>query len=549
MEYSNTSSGPVDDIPQIPNRPKPLRVVRGPDGRVRVVRRGLQALAALQAKVPRVLRVGVIRDGRIVEERILRRRETITVGSSERSHFVVADAGLPGRHPLFELREGADGQRYVLTIADGMTGRIALGAAGGGVMDFTELRASGKGTPGRRGFEVPLDDGCRGKIVVGDTTLLFQFVVPPPVQPLPQLPASVRGGWLARLDGSFAASVGVAMAAHVALLCGTMIPNWPKPTIEELMASDFSPLQLNSMSIEDAVPVAPKDGAPDEPKQGTTDANVKPTGAEPVDGGPSGVIEPVEGPKPPSGVSPSSSGPSGHRPSAGSGTIALDDEQAAKIGAVLDLENLLGGPGGRGTATSFGTEFGGDGASVTQLADALSHAQSTVDAGTHGETWSASASQVVDGPAVGPVGHDGPDATVPVAVPDPGTIRTPPVGTIEAGPVGTVHTSDPTADPTRSGVFSAAAFRAALQRKMRQIEACYNHALASDPTLQGSVSYTILINQVGGVRVDLASSDAGLDQAGVAACIQQKLGTLNFASAPPRGGDFGVRQGFDFVAP
>ncbi|MBI5489638.1 MAG: AgmX/PglI C-terminal domain-containing protein [Deltaproteobacteria bacterium] len=516
---------------------------------MRVVRRGLRALAALQAKVPRVLRVGVIRDGRIVEERILRRRETITVGSSERSHFVVADAGLAGRHPLFELREGVGGERYVLTIAGSMTGRIALGEAGGGVMDFTELRASGKGTPGRRGLEVPLDDGSRGKIVVGDTTLLFQFVVPPPVQPLPQLPASVRGGWLARVDSGFVTSLGVAMAAHVALLCGTMIPNWPKPTLEELVASDFSPLPFGSMAIEDAAPAEPKDGDADEPKQGTTSANVKPNGAEPANGGPSGVVGAVEGPKPPAGTTPTSSRPGAHhRPAAGPGALVLDDDQAAKIGAALNLTDLLGVSGRDGSASSFMTAFDGDSASVTHLAEALDGMHGTVDTDSQSTTWSAVADQVVDGTAVGPVGDATPDATVPVAVPDPSTIPVP-VGTIDAGPVGTVHPNDPTADPTRSGVFSAAAFRAALQRKMRLIEACYNHALASDPTLQGSVSYTILINQAGGVRVDTVSSDAGLDQAGVAACIQQKLGTLNFASAPPRGGDFGVRQGFDFVAP
>ncbi|MBI5501461.1 MAG: AgmX/PglI C-terminal domain-containing protein [Deltaproteobacteria bacterium] len=548
MTNTDTSSGPVDEIPRIPERPRPLRVVRGPDGRPRLVRRGLRALAALQANVPRVLRVGVIRDGRIVEERILRRRETITVGPSERSHFVVADAGLQGRHPLFELREGAGGERYVLTIADGMTGRIGLGGVAAGVMTFEELRASGKGTPGRRGLEVPLDDGCRGKVVVGDTTLLFQFVVPPPVQPLPQLPASVRGGWLARLDGGFAASLGVAMAAHVALLCGTMIPNWPKPTIEELVASDFAPLQLTPMSIEDATPADPKDGDPDEPRPGATNANVKPAGAEPANGGPSGAVGPVEDPKPPADDPQAGRRPGARRP--GPDAVALDDEQAAKIGAALDLENLLGGPGGRGAETSFGTAFGGDGASVTQLADAMNHAQSTVDAGTHGTTWSAVADQVVDGPAVGPVGDGTPGAPVPAAHPDRGAVDQTPVGTIDAGPVGAVHAGNPTQAPTANpGEFSAAAFRRALQRKMPAIETCYNHALVGDPTLAGRLAYTIVINQQGGVRVELVSSDAGLDHAGVAACIRQKLGTLNFASTTPRGGDFGVRQEFDFVAP
>ena len=260
MTTHETSSGGMDEVLRAGGAARPLRVVRGPDGRPRVVRRGLRALAALQAKVPRVLRVGVIRDGRIVEERILRRREAITVGASERNHFVVADAGLSGRHPLFDYRTTVDGERCVLTIADGMTGRLAFADPDGGVMDLDEVRASARAVPGRRGAEVRLDDGCRGKIVLGDTTLLFQFVVPPPAQPIPQLQASVRGGWLARIDSGFATSLGVALAAHLALLCGTMIPDWPKPSVDELIASDYMPLQVVPASIEDALPAVIEEG-------------------------------------------------------------------------------------------------------------------------------------------------------------------------------------------------------------------------------------------------------------------------------------------------
>jgi hypothetical protein len=77
-------SRPVAEIPDTTSHPRPLRMVRGPDGRPRMVRRGLKALAAMQANVPRVLRIGVIRGARIVEERVLRTRETITVGASEK---------------------------------------------------------------------------------------------------------------------------------------------------------------------------------------------------------------------------------------------------------------------------------------------------------------------------------------------------------------------------------------------------------------------------------------------------------------------------------
>ena len=51
---------------------------------------------------------------------------------------------------------------------------------------------------------LPLDERSRGKITLGDMTILFQFVTPPSPQPRPQLPASVRGSMTSDLDWSFA---------------------------------------------------------------------------------------------------------------------------------------------------------------------------------------------------------------------------------------------------------------------------------------------------------------------------------------------------------
>jgi hypothetical protein len=50
---------------------------------------------------------------------------------------------------------------------------------------------------------LPLDERARGKITLADMTILFQFVTPPPPQPRPQLPASVRGSALSGVDWFF----------------------------------------------------------------------------------------------------------------------------------------------------------------------------------------------------------------------------------------------------------------------------------------------------------------------------------------------------------
>ena len=47
---------------------------------------------------------------------------------------------------------------------------------------------------------MPLSDNSRGKLSLGDLTILFQFVTEPPRQPKPMLPASVRGTFADRFD-------------------------------------------------------------------------------------------------------------------------------------------------------------------------------------------------------------------------------------------------------------------------------------------------------------------------------------------------------------
>src|SRR5262249_39611733 len=65
-------------------------------------------------------------------------------------------------------------------------------------------------------YQVKLTDDARGKVVVGETTFLFQFVAPPPVQPRPQLPLSVKSG--NKVDWNFTMITAMSLLSHVAVL-------------------------------------------------------------------------------------------------------------------------------------------------------------------------------------------------------------------------------------------------------------------------------------------------------------------------------------------
>ena len=153
----------------------------------------------------KILRVGIIQSGRIVEERLIRKREDVSIGQASKNTFILPASHLPKSFTLFEGK----GAGYHLIFDDSMEGRVSIGEE---VLDLKSLAKSGSAR--RRGGRatVELDDRSRGKIVVGEFTFLFQFVDVPPVLPKPQLPASARGAnidWLFSTSSSSLASCSV----------------------------------------------------------------------------------------------------------------------------------------------------------------------------------------------------------------------------------------------------------------------------------------------------------------------------------------------------
>lgn len=120
----------------------------------------------------KVLRIGVVQGGKIVHERLIKPGQAVTIGESPKNTFVVKADGLPKRYTLFQ----PDGQTYKLGLSEAMSGKVALD---GGIRTVGELLAStSAGSDGQRA--VPLSLSNRGKVVVGDVTILFQFVAAPP---------------------------------------------------------------------------------------------------------------------------------------------------------------------------------------------------------------------------------------------------------------------------------------------------------------------------------------------------------------------------------
>jgi outer membrane biosynthesis protein TonB len=176
----------------------------------------------------KILRIGIIQGGRIVEERLVRKRENITIGQSAKNLFVVPSEALPRQWLLFELT----GHHYVAHFSDGMDARIAVGNE---IISLSQLKQTGKIQKRGSSWVLPLDERSRGKITLGDMTILFQFVTPPPPQPRPQLPASVRGSLTSQLDWAFTTIAIGSFLLHLLLVIYLRNVDWPrKPDIEEI---------------------------------------------------------------------------------------------------------------------------------------------------------------------------------------------------------------------------------------------------------------------------------------------------------------------------
>ena len=168
----------------------------------------------------KILRIGVIQGGKIIEERLVRSREDVTIGSGPKNTFVVPASSLPRSFTLFELK----GSQYHLAFREGMDGRVSVG---NGVVDFASLRAQNLARKRGDVFTYPLPEEARGKVSLGDVTLLFQFVTPPPEPPKPVLPKEARGGWVKSIDKVFTLILFMSLAGHVSgawVLENTPIP-------------------------------------------------------------------------------------------------------------------------------------------------------------------------------------------------------------------------------------------------------------------------------------------------------------------------------------
>lgn len=435
-------------------------------------------MRAVAASGPKVLRIGVVQGGRVSEERIIKQRTHVTVGPSEKNMFVLATSNLPATFRMFELV----GNDYHLNFLDGMTGRIALPT---GISDLSVLKGQARRNS-QGAYQIRLTEDSRGKVIVGDTTFLFQFVAPPPIQPKPQLPVAVLRG-TSSIDWNTTMIAALSFLLHFMAL-GAIYSDWLDPVVDD----EVSVAGLID-SLKALPPPPPVEEQPVEKAETAEEAS-------------KGEVKEEKKPAATSGGG--QKGPAGQ----------MSQKEAAALSAALDqLDMATLAFKGSGPATAGVLK---DGEVPTGALDAAAASNAGVGAGSDLKLGGG-------GGAIRPGATGGSLAGIGSTGRGSGTEGTGTAAKVE-GPKGNVN-SGPAA-VSGGTVSNATRVVAGMRAGFRN---CYNRGLAENPDAQGSIRLTIRVGPGGEVQGVTAVPSGNLSPT-VVSCVQARAQAAQFDA--PEGG-------------
>lgn len=464
-------------------------------------------------KGPKVLRIGVVQNGRIIEERIVRKRETVTIGHSERNHFVIPAKSLPSRYDLFEMR----GETYLLTFSDDMDGRVSVPS---GLADFATLKSSGKAKRKGQYWQVELTEESRGKVVIGESTLLFQFVTPPPIQPRPQLPAAVRGGFVKRIDWPFISITMVTAVIEFGLILWLVTKDWPIEANWQAAPDRFAELITEDLPSQEEIDDLQKQLSGDEPQEQGDDAEA------PAED--SGETQQTKGP-----AKQLSAEERAARAEAAARAAAERRARLTEAMSRVAMAKIIGSIGGDSSGAVADVLRGGDVGS--DISDVMSQVKGVGvarggDSGVLRKVSGGSGDGSGSAVDIGQLRTGGGDKTVESE--GMGSERQ------VSGKVG----QGKAVASGGTGVLNPDEVRATVGRALGGIKACYERALRRNPTLEGRV--TIAFTVGGGGRVTSASASNDTIGSEVSSCIVSRFQALRFPA--PQGGNVTFSYPFFF---
>ncbi|MCO4746231.1 MAG: AgmX/PglI C-terminal domain-containing protein [Proteobacteria bacterium] len=206
-------------------------------------------MATVDLPEPRatVLRLGVLREGKLVEQRLIAKGRTVTIGSDIGATLSYAESGCEGSHALFTEVGG----HRVLRISASMGGRLASGE---GRASLASLRQDPSVTKRGEHWLVPLTDADAGKLTIGEVTVLFQFAPAPPKRQVVGVQGDFRPRLIEEDDPLYLGTLGTsaAMAGILAVFVGqaTVAESTLDDLPERFRRPVFAPTEIAELVVE-----------------------------------------------------------------------------------------------------------------------------------------------------------------------------------------------------------------------------------------------------------------------------------------------------------
>jgi hypothetical protein len=138
---------------------------------------------------PKVLRIGVNLDGKLVKDKLIKPNETVTIGEGPKATIQLPPGLSPKpEFPMFSSKNG----KTTLSFTEGMKGRVGTEKA---AFTLQKIREEPPSSLERTadGWRLVLSEDDRGAITLGDNVrILFQFVSAPPSAPQKAPPVDFR---------------------------------------------------------------------------------------------------------------------------------------------------------------------------------------------------------------------------------------------------------------------------------------------------------------------------------------------------------------------
>lgn len=411
----------------------------------------------------KILRVAIVQGGKITEERHVRRPDSVSVGQDAKNTFVIPASNLPPSFPVFDFR----GTHYYLLFTERMDGRVRIGAKD---LDFAALRSQKLAQKRGSVYALQLDDSAKGKVSLGEVTLLFQFVPPPPAPTRMALPPEFRGTLWTSLDHVFfailAASVLLNFSAAACIALSAKPPD-ADVTLDEL------PDRFAKLLVPPPVEAEkPKEEAKSEEKVEKKEVKKK------------------------------------EKP-------ASDEARKAAIAQKVQSKGILkilGSSGGQGALK----DLLGEGTGTQDVASALKGAQGGVVVATTGGVGGPRGGGAGSAAGIGDVGTAGGGN---VSLGNKGDARV----------SGRVSAASPEVD---SADVDREALARYIKARLTAIRGCYEKELKRNPTLKGKVVVRFNITPAGRAG-DIRIEENSVGSAEVGECIASLMRSWIFPFKPP----------------